>query len=48
MGGGGVKGVSEERSAHALSRSRIFEMKFDGRGEILTTKDGVIRGWRLG
>lgn len=48
MGGDGVKGISEERSVHALSRSRIFEMKFDGRGEILTTEDEVIRGWRLG
>jgi hypothetical protein len=48
MGGDGVKRVSEERYAHALARSRIFEINFDGRGEILTTEDEVIRGWRLG
>lgn len=32
MGGDGVKSRSAERAAHALSRSRIFEMKIDERG----------------
>lgn len=44
MGEDGVKWESAERFVHALSRRRIFEMKFDGGGEILTTQDGVIHG----
>jgi hypothetical protein len=32
MGGGWVKWGSLERSGHALSRSRKFVMKMDGRG----------------
>lgn len=48
MGEDGVKWESEERYVHALSRRRIFEMKFDGGGEILTIEDEVIHGSRLG
>lgn len=32
MGGIGIKGVSIERSDHAVSRRRIFEMEIDGEG----------------
>ena len=48
MGGDGVKSRSVGRSAHALSRNRVFKIKFDERGEISTAEDGVIHGSRLG
>lgn len=44
MGGDGVKWESVQSSVYALSRRRIFEMEFDGGGEILTTEDEVIHG----